>query len=978
MNLGFRHRKRHLRRRACGLAVIATFAGIAAVAAAAEFRPYDSGPVPGDGPAREVCVDVTGVKVLRLLASCEKGTANCNIWGEPVLVARDGTVTPLTSLRPGSVRVGWGHLLVNSNWMGRPLRVGDRTFTNGFWVHADSELRFNLDGRYETFRAFVGEDADRANGVARFQVMAADPPRPLTPAEMQAAELDRQFATLSNDLAQRARFEKFAAETFHPAALVLPADRDPADIVLRRTAALLADLHLVQFDGHLAGLNERNAATPATNAAARRALFDEACRLRRRIAFANPLLDFNEILFVKRHRAIFNHMCDQFYGIAARPGGGLYILEKPFGDAPEVRDVLARSVVTKGRLKGQRLVGGDGATAQLRWDGVQNLTGDDTEGGAFLSPALSYDARQILFAYVECTGDRDQKFHTDATRGHWDAGRCYHIFKVNVDGTGLEQITDGTWNEFDPCWLPNGRIAFISERRGGYLRCGRACPLYNLYDMNPDGSGINLLSIHDSNEWHPSVTHDGRIVWTRWDYVDRHGCVAHVPWITRLDGTDPRALHGNFAVRAQRADMELNVRPIPGSSRYVATAAPHHGQAFGSLIVIDPRVEDDDAMGPVRRLTPDVGFPESQGGREVYGTPWPLSETYHLCVYDAAMADGGARGGNGAYGLYLVDAFGNRELIYRDPAIGCSSPIPLRPTPRPPVTVGPQWSADAPPVKPGDPGEGAMAVLNVYDTQRPWPPEMKAKEIRIYQLLPCSVPSGGLAPHQTGKRIAEASDSIVPARWVLGTVPIEADGSAHFKVPANRELFFQVVDERGLAIQSMRSGTAIRNGETLLCQGCHEPKPRAAERGAMPLAMRRAPSEPRPDVDGSNPFSYPRLVQPVLDRHCVACHDRNPGKAPNLKREPVANKFYASYNSLVGFGFTAYGDHYRTVPGKFGARASKLFAMLEKGHHDVVLPPEDLHRITLWLDTVSMFYGVFEQEGGEAQLRGEIAGPTLE
>lgn len=960
------------------VAVAVMLIGTAARVAAAEFQPYDSGPVPGDGPAQKVTVDIAGVRVLRLLASCEKGVANCNIWGEPRLIANDGTVTALTGLRPFAVSVGWGRLLVNTNWMGHPLRVGDRTFADGFWAHADSELRFRIDGKYDRFEAFVGEDKDRANGVARFQVLSGDRPRPLTAAEMRAEELDTQFAALSRDIQQRSDFQKFAAETFHPAALVLDSDRDPADIVLRRAAALCADLGASRFEGPLQALQRRNAGTPLTDPAARRALFDEACALRRRIAFSNPLLDFDGILFVKRHRAIFNHMCDQFYGIAARPGGGLYILEDPFGPDPAARDVLANAVVTRGRLKGQRLIGGDGAMAQLRWDGHTWLSGDETEGGAFLSPALSYDARQILFAYAECRGDRDQKFHTDPSRGHWDAGRCYHIFKVNVDGTGLEQLTDGTWNEFDPCWLPNGRVAFISERRGGYLRCGRACPLYNLYDMGPDGSGINLLSIHDSNEWHPSVTHDGRIVWTRWDYVDRHGCVAHVPWITRLDGTDPRALHGNFAVRARRADMELNVRPIPGSPKYVATAAPHHGQAFGSLVIIDPRVEDDDAMGPVRRLTPDVGFPESQGGKEAYGTAWPLGEKYHLCVYDAAML--GPRTGRapGNYGIYLVDAFGNREILYRDPEIGCSNPIPLRPTPRPPVTVNTQLAQGSRPVKPGDTGEGTMAVINVHETMRPWPKGMRAKELRIYQLLPCSVPSGKAAPHQTGKRVAEAGDSIVPARWVLGTVPVEADGSAYFKVPAYRELFFQLVDDRGMAIQSMRSGTAVRHGENLVCQGCHEPKHRAATAVAMPLALRRAPSEPKPDVDGSFPYSYPRLVQPVLDRNCVACHERHPGKAPNLKREPIVNKFYASYNSLVGHGFTSYGDHYRTVSGKFGARASRLVEMLDRGHHDVALSAEDFHRLTLWLDSVSMFYGVFEQEGGEAQLRGEIAHPTLE
>ena len=710
-----------------------------------------------------------------------------------------------------------------------------------------------------------------------------------------AAELDRQFASLQHDLRQKPVLQKLAAEVQHPEALIQAADRDPADVVLRRTAALLNDLEQSGTPGrreklaaNLARLQASSATIPVASLAARRALFDAACQLRRQIAFSNPLLDFNQLLFIKRHRSIFEHMCDQFYGITARPGGGLYVLHDPFGPAPSVRDLLAGARVESGRLQGQALVGGNGAQARLSYDGVRRLQGDETRGGSFLSPALSYDGKQIAFAYVEATGSREQVFHTDPSRGHWDTGRCYHIFKINTDGTRLRQLTDGTWNEFDPCWLPNGRLAFISERRGGYLRCGRACPLYNLYDMAEDGSGINLLSIHDSNEWNPAVTHDGRIVWTRWDYVDRHGCVAHVPWITRLDGTDPRALHGNFAPRPSRADMELNVRPIPGSPKYVATAAPHHGQAFGSLVIIDPRVEDDDGMGPVRRLTPEVGFPESQGGREVYGTPWPLGEHYHLCVYDDSLVTGKTAGNRGDYGIYLIDAFGNRELIYRDPEIGCLSPMPLRPT-APPVAAVTPTLASARPAAPGSLGEGTMAVVNVYDALRPWPTNLQAKEIRIYQLLPCSVPSGGDAPHQTGRRIAEATDSIVPARWVLGTVPIEADGSAYFKVPAYRELFFQLVDERGMAVQSMRSGTAVRDGEKLVCQGCHEQKSRAsAPPHSLPLALRRAPSVPRPDVDGSYPFSYARLVQPVLETSCVRCHTGAKDRPFAFQKEPKA------------------------------------------------------------------------------------------
>ncbi len=1084
------------------------------------FRPYDSGTIAGDGPARHISLNVTGVKTLRLIAICEQGTANCNIWGEPRLIAKDGTETRLTVIKPVSVKQGWGSMLTDANWQNHPLQVGGQKFQYGIWIHADSEIAYTLDGKFERFEAFAGEDTDRANGRLRFKVLSSEgiklPPSwaditgdfpvqsgwllkdagefgiadwfiyrtdaqteqnfidraikqvaPLgraledeldalcrakvppgdprwldlygracryregmaivnsigpddkadfekelealmaakVPAEdakwrefarrtVKFVETEDQFGAIAHDISQRATFNTFAPETFRTESLILAADRDPTDVVLRRTAALLADLKknlaadiTDSFTQQLADLQKKGADTAVTDTKARRTLFGNACALRRQIAFSNPLLNFDKLLFIKRHRAVYDHMCDQFYGIAAAPGGGLFILDNPFGPDPHVRDVLANSTVEKGKLKGTKLWGGPTQTPTVSYDGGSRRSGTDT-GGSFLSPSLSYDGKTILFSYVENTGEPTQSLHTDPARGHWDEGRAYHIFKVNVDGSGLQQLTDGSWNDIDPCWLPNGRIAFITERRGGYLRCGRACPLYTLFDMAQDGSRINELSFHESNEWNPSVTHDGRIIYTRWDYVDRHGCVAHGPWITTLNGTDSRSVHGNFAPRPLRPDMEVEFHAIPNSHKYVALAAPHHGQAFGSLIVVDPRIPDDDAMGPVKRLTPDVGFPESQGGQEAYGSPHPLSEDYHLCVYDAGRHAPSARGSGGRYGIYLVDSFGNKELIYRDPGIGCMTPIPLRPTPLPPVTK-PASLAGAEPenIHPNAPGEATMAVVNVYDSIAPWPENMKIKALRIYQLLPMSVPSGG-PPHQTGRQIAEAGDSVVPCRWVLGTVPIEADGSAYFVIPAYREVFFQAVDEKGMAVQSMRSATYARKGERLVCQGCHEPKNRTPEQNKpTPLALKRAPSTPTPDVSGSKPFSYPLLVQPVLDRNCVACHDKNKDKkAPNLNKEPFANNWYASYNSLINFAYTSYGAggdwkspmFYQTTPGKFGARATRLYEMLTKGHHDVKLSDEDMHRITLWLDSSSMFYGVFEKEGGEAQLRGEIAKATLE
>jgi hypothetical protein len=1187
-----------------------------------QARVYDSGSVSGDGPAQHVAVDVSGWQWLRLISTLERGPGNCHIWGDATLIAKDGSKKRLSELAPVSVRVGWGELIPNRNWQDRPLAIKDRQFEHGIWVHANSDVCYELAGEFERFEAWVGMDAARVGGQACFSVrydctdwsaeawraIAARFPeharwfkedggrdglewlasadntrrverllasalnrsdegsRPLADqwsalqqnqvpvddrrwldlyvkacryrecrqvserigvldarqslesqfaplfsadvapdddrwavlqqrAEQLAAALPNEFPldttqlaasvqrlagalsarfaspeplsarlateqpqwrqlltaaaagdaaamsqlpsvaaaiaeirhelvcslhgmreflaepahagleqewqlqyhTLQRDLRNRSHLQQLAPETLRPASLVQDTDRDPADIVVRRSIALLADLRSHAPAESLAGLarqlSELQAASgtlDANDTTARYVLFADACRLRRQIAFANPLLDFGEILFLKRHRALMNHMCDQYYGMAATPGGGLYVLSDAFGGRPQVRDILADSVVKRGRLQGEKLSGGSTTPPPVTFDGMGNRRGEDRGGGAFLSPDLSFDGRSVLFAYVECRGDMNHWHHTDPTRGHWDEGRCYHIFKVNADGSELEQLTDGTWNDFDPCWLPNGRIAFISERRGGYLRCGRVCPTYTLFDMAADGRDITCLSFHETNEWQPSVTNDGLIAWTRWDYVDRHGCTAHMPWLTTLDGRDPRAVHGNFAPRNSRPDMELDCRSIPGSRKFVATAAPHHGQAYGSLVLIDPNIPDDDGMGPVRRITPEVDFPESQGGAQVYGTPWALSEDYYLCVYDASMQPGAGSQGQhyapGNYGIYLVDSFGNRELIYRDPEIGCLSPIPLRPRPVPQpapnlVRRGPETNpATRPSQSIGDSlPQATVTVMNVYDGLKAWPENTRITQLRVLQVLPMSVPSGA-PPHETALRVATAGDSVVPVRHVLGTVPVEADGSAHFLVPAHKEVFFQALDEKGLAVQSMRSATQVHEGDRLVCAGCHENKSRTALSSAtLPLALQRAPSALQPDVDGSNPFSYPRLVQPVLDRHCVECHAREAGKTFSLAREPIVRGWYTSYANLVDqYAFHDYGDGYRTTPGQFGARASRLYEILARGHYDVQLTPEEWHCLTLWLDCTSMFYGVYEKEGGEAQLRGELATPTLE
>ena len=244
-----------------------------------------------------------------------------------------------------------------------------------------------------------------------------------------------------------------------------------------------------------------------------------------------------------------------------------------------------------------------------------------------MSPELSYDGQQALFAYSPIGPNRHEK-------------RFYHIFRANLDGSGLRQLTAGTCDDVDPCWLPDGRIVFVSTGRGAFVRCGSQFPVTTLHRMNADGSDLQPISYHELTEWLPSVANDGRLVYTRWDYIDRDPQIAAHLWLSLPDGRNPRSPHANYPLAAtgsnlQRPHSEMHIRAVPGSQRFVATAGAHHGPPFGPLVLIDLHLPDDGWTSQLRYLTPDVLSGEGHHGLGLdgYGMPWPLSEDYYLCAY---------------------------------------------------------------------------------------------------------------------------------------------------------------------------------------------------------------------------------------------------------------------------------------------------------------------------------------------------------
>ncbi len=749
-------------------------------------------------------------------------------------------------------------------------------------------------------------------------------------------------------------------------AMVLAEDGGPLDVVIRRTRALI-DLLKATPDAPDISALEARFNQKAQSASGRQGYLD-ICAIRREIAFTNPLLDFDRILFCERGSSrdrdggIGGHMVSQ-YNVYLPTGSGLYVLEDAFGDSPRRVDLVESAPVTNGPDQGKLL---------------EELNRD------FISPELSFDGQTVYFGWgYGTTQDRQER------------EQGFHLYRIGIDGSDLTQLTFGPYADWDPCCLPNGRLAFISTRRHGVGRCHpKYRPTYTLFSVKPDGSDLLCLSYHETNEWHPSVDNNGMIVYTRWDYVDRDSDIAHHMWVCTPDGRDPRAPHGNYPHslttipdvpwyenpdrhgRGSRPWMENNFRALPGTSNeYVGVATPHHGRSVGSLIYVNTGIPDDGVMSQLRRITPHICFPEAEGqsafGRH-FATPWPLSKDFFLCTYHD--------------GIYLLDRFGNMELLYRcttgtDPSHPTSEdkyskgrlqpmdPIPVTSRPTPPVLATKTWQGE----RAGLPGHSraAISISNIYEADMPWPEGTEIKWLRIMQIIP----KPASLPKNDRPRIGFADQGI--ARMSLGIVRVEEDGSVFCDAPVGACIYFQALDENKMAVQSMRSATYVHKGEHLSCFGCHEDKWKAIPPlPETPTALRRAPSPLTPDAGGLEPINYHRLVKPVLESTCIPCHrsktDAGPTSSTYQDLKEYAFWFHGGGNGNINDPIAG-GS--RTIPGYFGAHYSKMGTALLSSHRDRITE-EEFGRVCLWLDANSNELGAYHDT--VAQRSGELVWPALD
>ncbi len=764
------------------------------------------------------------------------------------------------------------------------------------------------------------------------------------------------------------------------------AGEGPVGVLLHRTRALLDDIKdmpgappLKQEQQRLDSLEAQLKALRSGGSLAKTAdeetLFRIAADLQRSIALSNPLLDFDAMIFncYESKKPQFHSMQMAFFAKPDR-GAGLYKVTGFKNSNPRFADLLEDAAVTNGRFKGETL-----SNKNSKWNGQ----------ATFFSPEVNYEADKIAFAWAEVAGNRQHheiKFHLKTKHRIFELDLHTNTLRMLSDfGTNSEGGTYGpNMDEYDPTYLPSGRMMFVSERHNGGQRCGNTATSGNLYTAKPTGGPDNMMwdivriSWHETNERSPVVDNDGMIIYSRWDYIDRHAYSAQSMWIVRPDGCDPRAWHGNYIEddKPFHPIAECDIRPIPYThGKYMGIASGHHESYWGPIIVIDinKRAKHQEQIS---WFVSGSSLPGDHYGnsRYLFATPWPLSEDYVIA----------SRGND----VLLVDAHGNETLLFSNSGfcnLDVRSAQPLKARTPPPVIPVKTYQGERRHLP--DVPKAVISVMDVYQTDTPWPSHIKIKKLRICQLVPRPK-----KPWDTWRNLYWGWSDGALLKAVVGDVPVESDGSAYFEAPIEREIFFQAVDSTGMAVTSMLSGTYVHPGEHLTCVGCHEDKWVTPQVSGNPTALQRAPSTIEPDVHGSYPLNYHALVRiPVLERKCAPCHEQ---KGVNLScdywNENAGCKNNAGIGSGPGVGDlekfvkyygAAYENAYcyteanqyflgkpgsgrsRSIPMQIGARDCPLLDYLYPSHTgsgQYKLTQEQFHRVTLWMDLNCQELGTYQ------------------
>ena len=667
-------------------------------------------------------------------------------------------------------------------------------------------------------------------------------------------------------------------------------------------------------------------------------------------------LGFRDILVIHRHHLRISHVYT-YHVEGYRPGGGLFVFT-PTPDGGKFR----------------RLV--------------------DAGDGEIIDCDLSYDAREVIFSWKR--GGLEMA-HPNQLLEDIDRSvpeNNYQVFRINIDGTGLTQLTDDTSNNLNACWLPDGGIAFISDRKPAYAYCFvTTSPV--LYRMDRDGKNQKRLSANYLMDFTPSVLNDGRIIFTRWEYVDRPACPIQSLWSINPDGTGLAGFYGN---RVIAPGTFMDAQPIPGTEKIICLATNHNGDCRGGICVVDPS-KGANAREAVRVVTPEVdiyrvGGVYGNGLNGPYEKPYPIDDGRYFVSKMGV--------------IQLRDYDGNCVSVLRHKdGMGYYSAQAIRPTSTPQVASTVRLDESVQLSEDGSvSGNWAtVALQDVYQGLEPTVERGEVTQICVVQEIEKSTFTPLIHEVPTGKGYASntafgyqfplvSCGATYSPKKVWGTAEVAEDGSACFRVPSEVPIYFMALDAEGRAVQRMRTFTHMMPGEVQGCVGCHADRNRLSQHPNRALPLVREPQDLTPPSWGVGGFQYAQIVQPVLDRHCTRCHnEREHAKRIDLSGDKT-DFFNVSYDVLARMGtmgetrpqqhnarldsgeeghspytswiWTINGTErniLQITPKTWGSPVSPLAEIFRSGHPDedgkprVDVPDEDCRRVYLWIDLNVPYYG---------------------
>ncbi|VGO23376.1 SUMF1/EgtB/PvdO family nonheme iron enzyme [Pontiella sulfatireligans] len=646
----------------------------------------------------------------------------------------------------------------------------------------------------------------------------------------------------------------------------------------------------------------------------------------RRLLLANPLLDNMEVLAVQREVGHLN-LRDEFAsmpfpGRIGRGGSGAVL------GAPSLS---THSIVKN--IQSPNRIGWNSSIVKL-----SNLRGD-----VQTTPLYAPDDDQMLIS--------NARLHWDGERVAFSMGSYEEpmaLFELDMKSGETTRLTPESKDHFfDPCYLPDGNIIVMSTAIMTGLPCeGGSHMLANMYMLNPESGKIRQLGVDQENSYHATVQEDGRVLYIRYEYTDAAHYFMRIMMNMNPDGTNQREIYGSNSVWPTAL---FYPQQVPGKPNlYTATVAGHHGPThMGSLVLFDVSKGRREADGAVQFIGDKEKPVEAVMVDRLYANDYPkfmysvpLDAEYHIAMMKPDRY--------APWGLYLVDVFDNKTLIHQPRDGFLAWPQVLKKKPLPPVI--PSRVRE-------DSKTSTLYVQDIYEGPGlQGIPRGTVKELAIYAFHYGykSAASHRYVGHESGW----------DARYMLGTVPVNEDGSAMFTVPSMMPITFLALDKDGMAVQKMRTWMNPQPGENLSCIGCHETADQAPVNRPT-QAFTQRPHEIKPWHGPARPYSFVMEVQPLLDQYCIACHGE--GKKIDLtnsfsEEEMLDSKRYSRSYEILQKYVRRNGPESNPelmVPMEWHASSSKLIQMLEKGHHGVQLDDEAMRRLTMWIDLNVPFHAAF-------------------